>query len=102
MKTVPFEPLDPALYREPVRRALAEDFGWGDVTTEATVAAIQRARGVILAKARCVIAGLDVARGGVPAARPRACRVRCRVGRWRSLRAGRRSSPSSGPAPPRC
>ena len=25
MKTVPFEPLDPALYRETVRRALAED-----------------------------------------------------------------------------
>ena len=37
MKTVPFEPLDPALYREIVRRALAEDLGWGDVTTEATV-----------------------------------------------------------------
>ena len=29
----------PALYREIVRRALAEDLGWGDVTTEATVAA---------------------------------------------------------------
>ena len=37
MKTVPFEPLDPAVYREIVRRALAEDLGWGDVTTEATV-----------------------------------------------------------------
>ncbi len=61
MKSVPFEPLDPGLYREPVRRALAEDLGWGDVTTEATVPATQRARGVILAKCRCVIAGLDVA-----------------------------------------
>ena len=29
----------PGLYREIVRRALAEDLGWGDVTTEATVAA---------------------------------------------------------------
>ena len=38
MKTVPFGPLDPAVYREIVRRALAEDLGWGDVTTEATVA----------------------------------------------------------------
>jgi nicotinate-nucleotide pyrophosphorylase (carboxylating) len=61
MKSVPFEPLDPALYREPVRRALAEDLGWGDVTTEATVDPALRARGVILAKCDCVIAGLDVA-----------------------------------------
>lgn len=61
MKSVPFAPLDPALYREAVRRALAEDLGWGDVTTEATVDASLRARGVILAKCDCVIAGLDVA-----------------------------------------
>ena len=61
MKSVPFEPLEPALYREPVRRALAEDLGWGDVTTEATVSPNQRARGVILAKSPCVVAGLDVA-----------------------------------------
>ena len=49
------------LYREIVRRALAEDLGWGDVTTEATVAAGLKARGVILAKSPCVIAGVDVA-----------------------------------------
>jgi nicotinate-nucleotide pyrophosphorylase (carboxylating) len=61
VRSVPFEPLDPALYREIVRRALAEDLGWGDVTTEATVRGDQRARGVILAKSRCVIAGVDVA-----------------------------------------
>jgi nicotinate-nucleotide pyrophosphorylase (carboxylating) len=61
MKTVPFQPLDPALYREIVRRALAEDLGWGDVTTEATVGPEQRAHGVILAKSPCVVAGLDVA-----------------------------------------
>ena len=61
MRTVPFQPLDPALYREVVRRALAEDLGWGDVTTEATVPAELRAKGVILAKSPCVIAGLDVA-----------------------------------------
>jgi nicotinate-nucleotide pyrophosphorylase (carboxylating) len=61
MKSVPFEPLEPALYREIVRRALAEDLGWGDVTTEATVNADQRARGVIVAKSPCVIAGVDVA-----------------------------------------
>lgn len=61
MKAVPFEPLDPGLYRELVRRALAEDFGWGDVTTEAVIERDQRARAVILAKSPCVIAGLDVA-----------------------------------------
>jgi nicotinate-nucleotide pyrophosphorylase (carboxylating) len=61
MKQVPFEPLDPGLYREVVRRALAEDLGWGDVTTEATVAPELRARGIILAKSTCVIAGVEVA-----------------------------------------
>jgi nicotinate-nucleotide pyrophosphorylase (carboxylating) len=61
MKSVPFEPLESALYFEPVRRALAEDLGWGDVTTEATVPATLRARGVILAKSSCIIAGTDVA-----------------------------------------
>jgi nicotinate-nucleotide pyrophosphorylase (carboxylating) len=61
MRTVPFQPLDPALYREIVRRALAEDLGWGDVTTEAVVPGELRARGVILAKCSCVIAGLEVA-----------------------------------------
>ncbi len=61
MRTIPFQALDPALYRETVRRALAEDLGWGDVTTDATVPADQQARGIILAKSACVVAGLDVA-----------------------------------------
>ena len=61
MKAVPFEPLDPGLYRELVRRALAEDFGWGDVTTETIVDRKQKARGLITAKSPCVLAGLDVA-----------------------------------------
>jgi nicotinate-nucleotide pyrophosphorylase (carboxylating) len=61
VKSVPFEPLDPALYRETVRRALAEDLGWGDVTTDATVDADLKAKGLIIAKSPCVIAGLDVA-----------------------------------------
>jgi nicotinate-nucleotide pyrophosphorylase (carboxylating) len=61
MKSVPFAPLEPALYREAVRRALAEDLGWGDVTTEATIDPSLHARGVILAKCDCVVAGLDVA-----------------------------------------
>jgi nicotinate-nucleotide pyrophosphorylase (carboxylating) len=61
MRSVPFQPLDPAMYREIVRRALAEDLGWGDVTTEATVPPEVRAKGIILVKSPCVIAGLDVA-----------------------------------------
>ena len=61
MRSVPFAALDPALYREIVRRALAEDLGWGDVTTEATVSPEQRARGIILAKSTCILAGIQVA-----------------------------------------
>ncbi len=61
MKTIPFQALDPALYRETVRRALAEDLGWGDVTTDATVPTDLQAKGVIVAKSACVVAGLDVA-----------------------------------------
>jgi nicotinate-nucleotide pyrophosphorylase (carboxylating) len=61
VKPVPFEPLDPGAYREIVRRALAEDFGWGDVTTETVIDPAQKARGVLLAKMPCVIAGLDIA-----------------------------------------
>jgi nicotinate-nucleotide pyrophosphorylase (carboxylating) len=53
--------LDPEHYRDLVTRALAEDVGAGDVTTEATVAADLRARGVFLAKADLVLAGLEVA-----------------------------------------
>jgi nicotinate-nucleotide pyrophosphorylase (carboxylating) len=61
MKAIPFEPLDPGLYREPVRRALAEDFGWGDITTETVVPRDMKARAVLVAKSACIIAGLDIA-----------------------------------------
>lgn len=54
-------PLDPSTYRDIVRRALDEDVGAGDITTDATVDAAQRARGVLLVKAPCVLAGLEVA-----------------------------------------
>jgi nicotinate-nucleotide pyrophosphorylase (carboxylating) len=53
--------LDPALYRDLVRRALEEDIGTGDVTTGATVDANVRARGIFLAKADFILAGLEVA-----------------------------------------
>ena len=55
------EPLDPGQYRDLVRQALEEDLGSGDVTTDATVSPHQRARGVFVVKADCVLAGLDVA-----------------------------------------
>jgi nicotinate-nucleotide pyrophosphorylase (carboxylating) len=48
-------------YRDLVRRALDEDRGNGDVTTEATVAPDQRARGVFVMKDDGVLAGLDIA-----------------------------------------
>ena len=58
--TSPLQPLDKAHYRELVRRALAEDLGWGDATTEGTIDEQQRGVGRLLAKQACVIAGLDV------------------------------------------
>ncbi|PYQ73828.1 MAG: nicotinate-nucleotide diphosphorylase (carboxylating), partial [Acidobacteria bacterium] len=53
--------LDAAEYRDIVRRALQEDVRDGDITTDATVDAALRARGVFLTKADCIVAGLDVA-----------------------------------------
>jgi nicotinate-nucleotide pyrophosphorylase (carboxylating) len=54
------EQLAPSLYTELVRCALAEDLGSGDITTEATVPVESRARGVLLVKADCVLAGMDI------------------------------------------
>ena len=61
MRVTPFTSLDPAFYREIVRRALAEDVRWGDVTTEAVVPAELRATGAIVVRTPCVLAGLNVA-----------------------------------------
>jgi nicotinate-nucleotide pyrophosphorylase (carboxylating) len=58
---VNLEPLDPGVYRELVRRALAEDLGWGDVTTGALVEPGARAVGRLVACTDLVTAGLDVA-----------------------------------------
>jgi nicotinate-nucleotide pyrophosphorylase (carboxylating) len=58
---IEMKPLDPVHYRDIVRRALEEDIGGGDVTSEATVPRDQQARGVFLVKADCVLAGLDIA-----------------------------------------
>jgi nicotinate-nucleotide pyrophosphorylase (carboxylating) len=61
MSAVSFAALDPEVYRDLVRRALAEDIGTGDVTTGATVDPRLRARAVLLVKSPLVLAGLDVA-----------------------------------------
>lgn len=54
--------LDTAAVDDVIRRALAEDIGSGDITTSATVPAGVEGRGVLLAKAPMVVAGMDVAR----------------------------------------
>ena len=61
MREEPFAPLDPGLYREVVRRALAEDLRWGDITTDAAVPAEARATGEVQTNTACVLAGLDIA-----------------------------------------
>jgi nicotinate-nucleotide pyrophosphorylase (carboxylating) len=53
--------MDPELIRDTVARALAEDVGSGDVTTEAIVPADAKARALITQKAPGVIFGLAVA-----------------------------------------
>jgi nicotinate-nucleotide pyrophosphorylase (carboxylating) len=53
--------LAPEIY-ESIRRALAEDIGSGDATTNNIVPADARMRGQIIAKQNGIIAGLDVAR----------------------------------------
>jgi nicotinate-nucleotide pyrophosphorylase (carboxylating) len=54
-------PLDAAAYRDLVRRALAEDIGAGDITTDAIFDQRERARGTFVAKSPCTVAGLCVA-----------------------------------------
>lgn len=55
--------LDPRDYEDLVRRALAEDAGRGDVTTQAAIDPQARGRGVLVMKSAGVVAGLDVAIG---------------------------------------
>jgi nicotinate-nucleotide pyrophosphorylase (carboxylating) len=54
-------PLNPSFVADVVARALAEDVGAGDVTTQATVAPGTRATATITQKAPGVVFGLDVA-----------------------------------------
>jgi len=54
--------VNPKLVEDIVRRALEEDIGTGDLTTEATVPAEATAEAIIHTKEEGVIAGLDAAR----------------------------------------
>lgn len=58
---IPRGAFDPVFDPEIVRRALAEDVGRGDVTTEATIPAGTRARARIVAREAGVVAGLPIA-----------------------------------------
>jgi len=54
--------LEPHLYLDLVRQALAEDVGSGDQTTDVVVPAGTTATALLVAKSPCIVAGLDVAR----------------------------------------
>jgi len=55
------EPLEIGVFRDFVRRSLAEDLSWGDSTTQAVVPPEARAEGALVMRAAGVVAGLDVA-----------------------------------------
>ena len=78
MTAAPLAPLDPADYRDLVRRALAEDLAGGDVTSEATVVPGQRGRGELRVKQECVLAGIEVATEVFRQRDPRVVVNRCR------------------------
>jgi nicotinate-nucleotide pyrophosphorylase (carboxylating) len=52
--------LDAAAYHSLLRSFLAEDISTGDITTETTVSASQRARGELVPKAPLVLAGIEL------------------------------------------
>src|SRR6202521_5352173 len=52
--------LDASACHNLLRSFLAEDIGTGDITTETTVSASQRARGEVIAKAPLVLAGIEL------------------------------------------
>ena len=49
------------LVRDAVERALAEDIGRGDITTDALIAGSTQASGRLMARDAGVVAGLDLA-----------------------------------------
>ena len=61
-----------------VQRVLAEDLGsGGDVTSRATIAEDARFTAEMNARQAIVVAGIEIAAGVLPRARPRKCRSNC-------------------------
>lgn len=83
--------------RKIVERALEEDIGWGDITTRLTVPDDTQARGVFLAKAQGIIAGLDVARAAFDEVEQKV-EFRALVGDGDHVTAGMEIASVSGPA----
>lgn len=76
--------MDEQTINDPVRRALAEDVGVGDVTTAAIVPENARARALITQKAPGVVFGLDLARATFRALDPTVtARPLTEEGHWR-------------------
>ena len=81
--------VDPRTVEEVVARALAEDLGAGDITSEATVPQEARAAALIVQKAPGVIAGLAVAAAAFRALDPDVAIERLGPeGEWREAGAG--------------
>ncbi len=70
--------LDHGAYATLVRRALEEDLGAGDVTTNATVDPGRQARAELVAKSNCILCGLDVAEEAFRQVDPRIIVIRLR------------------------
>ena len=87
----------PALVSDIVRRALAEDVGPGDITTEACVPADAVARGAFLAKQDGVLAGMDVVRECFAQAAPD-CALHELLSEGAAFRAGDVPARVEGPA----
>ena len=80
-----------------VRAALAEDVGAGDITTETTIPADQRAEACIVAKEPCVVAGLPLVEE-VFAQIDRAVNVKLLVAEGDFVEKGTRACVLNGPA----
>ena len=76
--------LDESLVRDVVRRALEEDIGGGDLTSEAVLDPRAQAKGVLVAREAIVVCGLGIARESFRQAGPRL--TRCAAPRVRSWR----------------
>lgn len=90
-------PLTPDELHEQVRRALAEDLGWGDVTTRGLLAPTVQARGAIAFREDGIVSGLPVA-AAVYALLDSSVRWEATIADGDSVAAGTLVAQVSGPA----